>query len=351
MNKILQYFYNRKLQKIHANLSQSDFISSHIVFPYFTQGHKGFRIPALISLPNNVLCAFAEGRINSLSDYAHMNLVMKRSEDGGKSWGDLQILMRNEDGLQIHNPCPIFDKNTQELILLVTKNRKTPYLLKSKDFGKTWSSPKVIENINPHGWTFNGPSPGHGIQLDSGRLVVSGMYNLEEPNVDKSWGTYFFYSDDHGETWQLGHDFALGANECLSAALGNDRIFMIARPNKRDEKFKLTAYSEDGGITATKQEYNYDLPSPICQSSIVGCDTEDHTRKLVYSGPILDRRAQLTVRISDDEGKSFPHTRLIYEKYSGYSDLTIMNDGTVGILFECGSGVMLEAIAFARFKL
>jgi sialidase-1 len=344
MIKIHKIFNDRKIVKIKKLLDEQDFLNYSILFPFRTDGHMGYRIPAIICLPNNIICTFAEGRINSNSDYAHMNLVMKRSEDGGKTWSDLQILMRNEDKLQLHNPCPVFDKDTQELLLLVVKNRTIPYILKSKDYGKTWTKPAVIENINPHGWTFNGPSPGHGIQLESGRILITGMYSTNEQN--SIWGSYYFYSDDHGKTWELGHVFDLLINESQSAKLGGNKVFTIARAEKPEKNTKLIAYSDDGGKTATELVYSSDLVGPVCQSAII----EYGADKLIFSGPIGDARSNMTIKVSDDGGKTFPITKLIYGKYSSYSDLAVMEDGTICLLFECGIDRM-SALAFIHFKL
>ena len=347
MNKITKWVIDKYTAKIQARIDELNPISSAIVFSQRYDGHHSYRIPAIIALPGNIVCAFAEGRIHSISDYAHMNLVLKRSVDGGKTWGELQILMKNDEGLQIHNPCPVYDRITKDLFVLVTKSRLQPYILKSTDLGKTWSDPKKIEGINPRGWEgFNGPSPGHAIQLESGRLLITGMYNEKKDDIEEFWGNYYFYSDDHGKTWVLGHVFPPLANESLSAKLGGNRVYTIARTEKPEKKVKLVAISEDGGESASSMDYNSDLHGPICQSSII----EYGNDSLLFSSPVGKYRRNMTLRVSKDGGKTFPIKKLIYKAFSIYSDLTIFEDGTIGLLFECGHKKHLETIAFIRLN-
>ena len=96
MNRITKFVINWKMAKIKARLDELNPICSAIIFPQRFDGHHSYRIPALVALPGNIVCAFAEGRIDSLSDYAHMNLVMKRSEDGGKTWGTLHFSLEKD---------------------------------------------------------------------------------------------------------------------------------------------------------------------------------------------------------------------------------------------------------------
>ncbi len=59
----------------------------------------------------------------------------------------------------------------------------------------------------------------------------------------------------------------------------------------------------------------------------------------------------MTIRVSYDEGKTWQNSKVLYEGPSGYSSMTILPDGSIGILYETGEKSLLEKIMFARFNL
>jgi len=59
-------------------------------------------------------------------------------------------------------------------------------------------------------------------------------------------------------------------------------------------------------------------------------------------------RSEGTVRLSYDEGKTWPVAKVICKDYFGYSCLTAMPDGEIGCLFETAG---CSQIAFERFSL
>ena len=315
------------------------------VFERGEEDYNCFRIPALISLPNNVFCAFAEGRRDSCSDLGNIDLVVKRSEDGGSTWGDFQTIW-DLGYSEVQNPCPFYVEETQTLLVLVVGARKCPYIFRSKDLGKTWDGPEKIDIDYDQSWTFMGPSPGHGLILDSGRLLVSGMNNINEGARAKTlWGSFYMYSDDHGETWELGHVFPFETNECLSAQLESGAVCTILRPNYGGffkKKYMRIAISSDGGETVDEVKIQRDLITPICQGSIIS-----HENSLIYSGPNSARyRQDMTLKTSDDGGKTFEKEKLIYKGKSVYSDLAINENDQICCLFECGIDTLHEAIEF-----
>ena len=78
------------------------------VFVSGTDGYKSFRIPAIVKAKNGELLAFCEGRVNGGSDFGNIKIVLKRSNDDGKTWSALQIVASN-DTLQAGNPAPVVD--------------------------------------------------------------------------------------------------------------------------------------------------------------------------------------------------------------------------------------------------
>ncbi|HRP57826.1 MAG TPA: sialidase family protein, partial [Agriterribacter sp.] len=63
------------------------------VFVSGTEGHKSYRIPAIIGLPNGDILAFCEGRVHGAGDFGDINIVLKRSSDKGKTWSVLQTIV------------------------------------------------------------------------------------------------------------------------------------------------------------------------------------------------------------------------------------------------------------------
>ena len=144
-----------------------------MVFKGGTEGHKIYRIPAIISLPNQELLAFAEGRVNGSDDYGDVNLVLKRSKDFGKTWSSLEILV-DYDSLQAGNPAPVVDRfdpnypdgvvylfyntgNNHEYDIRMGRGVREVWMMKSYDLGKTWEEPQniTLQTHKPNNPSFN----------------------------------------------------------------------------------------------------------------------------------------------------------------------------------------------------
>ncbi len=146
-------------------------------------GYACFRIPAVVRTVKGTLLAFAEGRVDNCGDAGDIDLVLKRSHDGGRTWGPLQVI--NEGGGDTHgNPAPVVDRTTGRVLLAETFNTgrtdgkncdipcdRTPHLQHSDDDGRTWSQPRDLsEEILPDNWnSWYATGPVHGVQLTRGR--------------------------------------------------------------------------------------------------------------------------------------------------------------------------------------
>jgi hypothetical protein len=122
------YSYEPQLEK--------GLLISHDLFTEREDGYHTYRIPALISMPNNTIIAFCEGRKDSPSDFGNIDMVMKRSTDGGQTWSQMKVIW-DADELAVQNACPVYDNVTETLFLLVILDRKDTYILNSTDFGIT----------------------------------------------------------------------------------------------------------------------------------------------------------------------------------------------------------------------
>ena len=183
-----------------------------------------YRIPALVVTRTQTLLAFCEGRKNSRSDSGDIDLLLKRSTDGGKTWGETQVVW--DDGPNTcGNPCPVLDETTGTIWLLLTHNpgdaseaqisegnrgaTRTVWLARSEDDGKMWTPPAdITASVKSPAWGWYATGPGVGIQIQHGphrgRLVIPCDHSSQSPDRGPAveGGSHIIYSDDHGQTWE-----------------------------------------------------------------------------------------------------------------------------------------------------
>jgi sialidase-1 len=323
-----------------------------------TEGYHTFRIPAIIGTPNYVL-AFAEGRLGGQGDSGDIDLVVKRSDDSGTTWSGLSVVL-HEKGFTCGNPTPVWDRDTKELILLLTKNQadshegrilrgedphRTVWVTRSKDEGATWSTPEDISaTTRKDDWRWYATGPCHGIQLRSGRLLIPANHSNSPDRKD--WFSHVIYSDDHGKSWAIGGIHQEYTNESTVAELAGGRIYQNMRAYRKENRRRIS-YSSDGGLTWTDDITDDALIEPVCQASVLTFTPKD-TEYLLFSNPASKGREKMTVRLSTDGGATWPTSVELYEGPSAYSDLVILPNGDIGCLYERGEKNPYESIVLAR---
>ncbi|MFP4499717.1 MAG: sialidase family protein [Candidatus Hydrogenedentota bacterium] len=336
--------------------------------PVFTAGEEGYdtyRIPAVVCTPAGTLLAFCEGRKDNRRDHGDIDLVLKRSEDNGETWGPLELVY--EEGgtakITIGNPCPVVDQDTGTIWLPFCRDNDDVLVTKSTDDGKTWAEPvDVTDSVKPEGWTWYATGPGVGIQLErgphAGRLVIPCDHREDE---DDRWmkKSHCFYSDDGGETWELGDSVAKYTDECQAVQLVDGRVLINMRNYWEREGGKpelggmrALAWSDDGAATWSDLEFDDELPEPVCQASFLRYTTEaEHdANRVLFSNPASsEKRVKMTVRMSRDEGETWPVARTLYKGPSAYSCLVVLPDLRMGCLYERGARHSYETITFACF--
>ncbi len=338
----------------------------------FVAGHGDYhtyRIPSMIVTRRGTVLAFCEGRRNSASDTGDIDILLRRSPDGGRTWGPPQLVADHGPDT-IGNPCPVVDRGTGTVWLLLTGNpgrdnetqivRRTAsgprkvWICQSTDDGASWSRPAdITASVKAPDWTWYATGPGCGIQLRSGRLVIPCDHNVAVPrNVRRS---HVIYSDDSGRTWRIGGVVGDDVNECQVVELSDGRLMLNMRNYATGEgraNRRAVSTSRDAGLTWSPIEYAPELVEPVCQASFLRFTRRDEQGRdrLLFANPAGTRRESMTVRVSYDEGRTWPVARELHAGPAAYSALAVLPDMTLACLHERGTRHPYERITFARFS-
>jgi sialidase-1 len=350
---------------------------TYAVFTSGKEGHKSYRIPAIVTLPTGELMAFAEGRVNNSGDFGDINIVLKKSKNGGRSWSELQVLV-NYDSLQAGNPAPVVDLldpdhpqgvvylfyntgNNHESDLRKGKGLREVWFIKSYDKGTTWSTPVNITaethrpmqpQINPaytfkEDWRAYANTPGHAFQFQKGkfrsRIFVPANHSSGPPQPEgRDYSSHGFYTDDHGKSFHLAATVNVpGSNECMGTELSGDRMMMTIRNQRGDIRKRIIAYSGNGGDKWDTVYFDSTLTDPVCQGSILTLGYKKGKAIVaVCNAADSKRRDNLTVRISYDEGRNWmksiviDHSADARRDWTAYSDLVLVGKNKLGVIYE-----------------
>jgi sialidase-1 len=327
------------------------------VFTSGVGGYHTYRIPSLLVTPGGSRLAFCEGRKTSPSDHGDIDLLMRRSDDSGRTWGPT-TLVHEEGGtapVTIGNPCPVVDATTETVWLTFCRNNDDVLVTSSRDDGRTWAAPRTITgSVKRPGWTWYATGPGVGIQLrrgpHAGRLVIP-CDHREAVGGKPVMFSHVFFSDDHGTTWSLGGTVDRHTDECQVVELA-DGVLLInmrnywgrdgGRPDRGGRR--AVARSHDGGATWSPLEFDATLIEPVCQASLIAVPRPGRPADelLVFSNPAsTTARRALTVRVSGDGGKTWPVAILVEAGPAAYSCLAPLPGGRVGLLYERGESARI----------
>lgn len=342
------------------------------------EGHKFYRIPAIIKNGVGELLAFAEGRVSGSNDFGDINIVLKKSADNGKTWGSMKTVVDYTE-LQAGNPSPVFDNsdpnfpkgriflfyntgNNHEGEVRKGKGLREVWYKTSPDGGNTWSEGVNITLqthrpnqplINPaynfkDDWRHYANTPGHAMQFKigkyKGRIYVAANHSIGEPSkMAEDYFAHGFYSDNHGRTFKLSDNIGVaGSNEATATPISNNRLMLNARNQKGDKRSRIVAISNNGGETWKETYFDENLPDPVCEGSILAIGKKKGKSILAFCNAAdTKNRDNLTLRVSFDDGKSWIISKLVYsgktnkdKSPSAYSDIVKISKKTIGVLFE-----------------
>jgi sialidase-1 len=331
------------------------------VFPHGMNGIARYRIPGIVVTTKGTVLAYSEARKNSGSDWGEIEIHLRRSTDGGKTWEASKHIAHHGARLEgnphkadggeheqtVNNPVAIVDRETGTIEFLYCINYARCFSMRSTDDGVTWSKPvDITASFEPfrakYDWKVIASGPGHGIQIKSGRLVVPIWLAYGGIGDHKPSAAGTIYSDDHGRTWQAGDlclpnegDFG-NPNETMITELSDGRVMLVSRSVSKSNR-KLVTTSADGATDWSRPVFHDQLWEPICMASIAAHPLKPGT--LLFSNPHM--------LALDKDGKEIPAGRgKLDSGPSAYSDLAVLPDGTVLCLYEADNN-----IACARFNL
>lgn len=306
-----------------------------------------YRIPAIITAKDGSIVTLADKRIEHNGDLpAKIDVVSRRSTDGGKTWSDYVTVAEHDEIGGCGDAALVLDESTGDLLAIFTHGTGLWYdgpanicVSRSSDNGCSWSeitdiSSQIITN------DANGPQPikcigafatsGRATQLENGRIIFA-LVAREKQNPN--FKVYAIYSDDSGKTWNVSKTPAsCDGDESKIVQLGDGSLIMSIR--NRHGSLRKFSFSNDNGETWSDPLPIEGLPDPRCNGDIIRY-THNGKDLLLQSLPGDPKgRNNVTIYVSDDNGKTWPVRKTVVTTPSAYSSMTILPDGSVGILTE-----------------
>ena len=350
-------------------------------------GYAHYRVPAIVVSPAGTVMVVTEARASERGDWGLQDILMVRSRDGGRSWDEPRKIValegepeQNEAALAqglaepgvttYNNIVPIVDSEENVVHFLFCSAYKRAYYMRSADDGETFSEPVDITETferfrDEYDWKVIATGPGHGIRHSNGRLIVPVWLSdgtaghAHRPSIVST-----IYSDDGGATWERGevvvrHPDLKNPSETLAVELSDGSVMLNIRHESPNHRRAVTV-SPDGAAGWSELRFDEALFEPICMASLLRVG-----HALVFANPDSKeprdpenpdgnwKRHNMTVRLSEDEGATWPYERVIEPGVSGYSDLAVGPDGTIYLVYEDGTptdrGTHVQYLTVASF--
>ena len=329
------------------------------VFLQGTDGYHSYRLPVSVATADGTLLLFADGRKDSAADTNNkIDPVLRRSTDGGQTWTEMQILATDPgDKTKMGNCTAVYDAETDTVHLVYLKNLTQAFQISTTDGGETFSSPNEITSAYDEfdfSWEYFATGHVHGIQLEDGRLMLP-VWMSDHPR-DQDGAAEFrvgvLYSDDHGATFHAGGTIVGpydNMNETTIYEGSNGTVYANSRVTGLG--YRAISSSSDAGMTWSTPSPDYELSDPTCQASTLVLPSTDGVNRLLFCNPAGPDRTHLTVRMSYDNGATWPVSRLIDAGPSGYCDMAADDQGNIYVFYENNVASSVGNISMAKFNL
>ena len=326
-------------------------LTKNDLFEARARGYATYRIPGIVVTAAGTVLAYCAARKSDIGDWADIDVALRRSSDGGVTWGPVDIIAEEGESTT-DNPVAIVDRQEGIVHFLYQVDYARCFYMRSEDDGTTFSGPTEITSVfeefrAEYDWNVIAPGPGHGIQMQSGRLLVPVWLSTGGEQHRPSCVSTI-YSDDRGKTWRRGEIVTFNGDrtqdglaivnpsETVAVELGDGRVMLNIRSESMAER-RLVSFSDDGAAGWTKPGFDEGLFESVCMASIAAMDT-DEGRVILFANPDSGSsfRKNLTVKLSYDDGKTWPVSKVLDPGVAAYSDMTVTPDGTILCLYERG---------------
>lgn len=308
-----------------------------------------YRIPSLVRLNNGTLVAAIDKRKNSEYDLPEdIDVEVKLSYDNGLSWSKPITVAQGSPEHGFGDAAIATDGKTLHMVMVAgsglwfyPSSAKKPlemYYTRSTDGGRSWTpvreiTQEVYTDRYPNGGFFGS---GNGIITSTGRIAF-----VASMRIDEKWGgqmdNVLVYSDDFGATWQTSPVARTNGDEAKVLELSDGSLLI----SSRNRAYKMTprtyVRSYDGGKTWTEPKGWDDLQGNACNSALTRYSLKRQgAAKDIILHTLLEanNRSNLKIYMSEDEGKTWPWARTLCRGEAAYSEITILPDGTIGIISE-----------------
>lgn len=320
----------------------------------------------------------ADGRIlfvytryngESWYDEASADLAAITTADGGRTWTEPQIIIRNtSQNVMSVSLLRLQDGRIALAYLRKTRPERTaadmyvrkyhprimdcrPLIVFSSDEGATWSEPVDMVNVPFNYFVVNNDRL---VQLSSGRLIVpAALHRLYGGGTYRRAQGLFLLSDDNGASWREAQEACIAPNWLASGLrepgvveLADGRVMAFFRT---DSGSHWKAFSSDGGETWSLPGAAPEFPAPESPMSIkrdpVSGDLfavwndYDPRRSVAFTEASGGRTPLVLARSSDDGVTWDRHQVLEKEPDHGYCYIAMLFDaGKLYLAYCCGGG-------------